>query len=103
MGEAEREAGMGEADDLALNTAHVSCFWDKPMEVSSWSLEELEEIPICLELGKGVEKASESVDIFIKATRYSLSRFLQEGKRTTLQVGIIQLESQRINQGRASF
>lgn len=36
MGEAERGAGMGKADDLALNTAHVSCLWDKRMEVSSW-------------------------------------------------------------------
>lgn len=35
MGEAERGAGMGKAD-LALNTAHVSCLWDKRMEVSSW-------------------------------------------------------------------
>lgn len=42
---------MGEADDLALNTAHVSYLWDKPMEVSSWSLQEMEEIPTCLELG----------------------------------------------------
>ena len=85
MGEAERGASMGEADDLALNTAHGSCFGDKPMEVSSWSLEEMEDIPTCLELGKGGEKASDSVDICIKATRYSLKRFLEEGKRTTLQ------------------
>lgn len=87
---------MGEADDLALNTAHVSYLWDKSMEVSSWSLEEMEEIPTCLELGKGVGKASESVDICIKATRYSLNRLLEEGKRTALQAGILQLESQRI-------
>ena len=56
MGEAEREAGMGEADDSALNTAHVSCLWDKPIEVSSWSPEETEEIPTCLELGRVWEK-----------------------------------------------
>ena len=55
-GEAEREAGMGEADDLALNTAHVSCLWDKPTEVSSWSLDKMEEIPTCLELGSMWEK-----------------------------------------------
>ena len=71
---------MGEADDLALNTAHVSCLWDKPIEVSSWSPEETEEIPTCLELGKGGEKASDSVDICIKATRYSLKRFLERGR-----------------------
>ena len=87
---------MGEADDLALNTAHVSYLWDKPMEVSSWSLEEMEEIPTCLELGKGVGKASDSVDICIKAIRCSLNRLLEEGKTTALQAGIIQLESQRI-------
>lgn len=64
---------MGEADDLALNTAHVSCLWDKPIEVSSWSPEETEEIPTCLELGRVWEKL-QSVDICIKATRYFWKR-----------------------------
>ena len=70
------------------------------MDVSSWSLEEMEDIPTCLELGKGGEKASDSVDICIKATRCSLNRLLEEGKRTALQAGIIQLESQRIQSGK---
>ena len=63
-GEAERGPGMGKADDLALNTAHVSCPWDKPMEGSGWYLEEMEEIPTCLESGKGLEKAPEIVLTF---------------------------------------
>ena len=66
----------------------------------------MEEIPTCLELGKGGEKASDSVDICIKATRYSLKRFLERGREQhsrQLEQHSIQLESQRVNQGRASF
>ena len=51
-------------------------------------------------VGKHVGKASDSVDICIKATRRSLNRLLEEGKRTALQAGIIQLESQRIQSGK---
>lgn len=59
--EAERGRGVGKAD-LLLSTCEP--FSDKPMELSRWELEEMEEIPICLESGKGLEKAPEMVLTF---------------------------------------
>lgn len=55
-GKQKGKQAWGEADHLALNTAHVSCLWDKPTEGSSWLLDKMEEIPTCLELGSMWEK-----------------------------------------------
>lgn len=105
MGEAERGASMGEGWWLGVEHSTWELFLGQTYGSVQLMAGRDGRNSTCLELGKGWEKALDSVDIYIKATRYSLKRFLEgrEQHSRQLEQHSHTIRKQRVNQGRASF